>query len=114
MLPVEREHEWPHDDYETISGTEVRVTWWSTPRYRYRLRYSALRDDVSAASPWHAYSELDAMVAAYNESKGGLTTYTFVDPLDGTTRNVRFTGPLVKTRIALNWWSIDVELVEVK
>jgi hypothetical protein len=115
MLPVERELIWPEDDYESISGVQTTIQWWSSGVHHFRLPYSGLRDEVMAPAPWNAYSELDALIKAYTDNRNGTqASYTFTDPVDGVSRNVRFVGPLKKRRIIPGWWAVEVEVREVK
>jgi len=60
---------------EGLSGKEIRSTWWSSPRYRYRVGFEFLR---SAA----AYAELQQLAGHFARHFAQLDSFLFTDPDD--------------------------------
>lgn len=103
------------DVYYTISGKRQTVSWESAPRYRYRLTYEFLRDNVNAPAPLAAYSELGAIVAILDACRGEWDTFTFVDPHDGVSRTCSLSEsePTV-TKIADHHFAASLEFESQK
>lgn len=76
--------------YEATSGKEERVVPWNANRYEFMLTFPVLQTALSAPAPYGSDSEVGALIRAYDDASGVLLTYTFTDPYDGTSRNVRF------------------------
>jgi hypothetical protein len=114
LMRVSRDSLHNFDVHESISGKEQRVSWESTPRYRYRITYEFLRDNVSAPSPFGAYSELDAVIYIVDQCRGGWDFFAYTDPVDGTSRNVRLDGDLQVTKEADQYWTASLSFVSVK
>lgn len=114
-INVERTEEFRTDVYETVSGKEQRTSWWDTPRYSYSVKMDVLRDNVSAPAPYAAYSEVATVLFFLETHLGSYDSFSFVDPLDGTTRTVRFVeDSLTIQKIADHHWTCDFKLISVK
>ena len=97
--------------FEGLGGTETVVNVWPSPRYRYTLSYKGLRDNVlCTVSPWTSYHETDLIDYLANRSNLGLDQLTYVDPIDGTTRNVRVESDELgwEQDGTPTWWKVDV------
>jgi hypothetical protein len=101
--------------HESLSGKEDRASWQSTPRYRYRLVYNLVRDNVAAPAPWAASSEAGVVLGFLETSKGCFDSFVYNDPYSGTPTQVRFVEDSISlTKIADHAWSVSVEFISVK
>lgn len=80
-----RRLEYKTDVVETDGGFEVRNARWSEPLKVYEISYPhSQRTDANYL----------AVLALYDEAKGGLLSFNFTDWTDDTTVEVRFDSPL--------------------
>jgi hypothetical protein len=111
-VDVSREVVFKSQIFENPGGTEQRVSLAATPRYRYTLKYSALRGNVAAPSPWQAYSEIGAVLHFIEAHLGAWDSFRFYDPMDGAQRRVRFEEDTLSiTRVASNIWAVSFNLI---
>jgi hypothetical protein len=114
-IAVEREAIYKTTIHETASGKEDRASWQSTPRYRYKLTYNLVRDNVAAPAPYAAYSEAGVVFQFLSSSAGAWDSFVFPDPYSGTNTQVRFVEDSVTvTKIADHFWSVSFSLISVK
>jgi hypothetical protein len=99
----------------TISGKEQRTLWESTPRYKYKLKFNVLRDDVSAPAPWAAFSEVATVVKFLEDHKGSWDSFHFADPFTGADTVVRYVDDSLElTQIVPHCWSCELSFISVK
>lgn len=68
------------------SGKELRASWWSTPKYRYSLSFSGLRQDKNG-------DEAAQLVAFFTQHQGRWDSFLFTDPYEsGVTQKQFGTG----------------------
>lgn len=90
---------------EGDTGTEFRLRRYSAPRYRYVFEAEWLRTSTS---------EFSTLQTFYNDHGGQTESFLLVDPVDGTTRRVRFDNVLaLRKERRLPWYTTTVELVTV-
>ena len=68
-------------------GKEVRVSWRSSPKIRFGLRFDIARTGTMAPSPFGAISEMAVLLKFLDDHKGSLDSFLYPDPY--TTSNVR-------------------------
>ncbi len=99
---------------EAISGKEVRVSWRSNARRRFKVKFEFLRDNVNCPSPNASYTEVGLLQAFLSDMKGSWNSFSITDPVAGTSVTVRLTeDSLELTRIVSHIWSASFEVVEV-
>ena len=114
-VQVTREVFYSNDVHEAISGKETRISFWSTPRYRYRIKVNFARAATSAPAPWAAYSEPAILFKFLDDHLGRNDSFLFNDPYDSVQRAVRFEeDTLSMTRVVDQVWSCELTLVSVK
>lgn len=110
---VTRTPQWNTKVHKSPSGREQRVGYYDAPLYDFELAIEVLRQgNINGKT----YAEATALADFYNARKGALQAFNFVDPLDGTTRLVRFAEdklPMNRLMISL-WECTKVKLVEVR
>ena len=87
---VEREEVYAAVVHTASSGKEQRGRFQTTPRYRYTLTFSLLRDSVAAPSPHQALSETAVVKSFFDQHYGQWDSFLFNDPIDSVQRRVRF------------------------
>lgn len=106
-IDVERSTLFDTEVKSSRSGKEQRATFASLPRYRYRLNFEFLR----ANGPTN---EVDSLLSFFAARKGRFDSFDYVDPIDGTTRTVRFDSDEVRVqRLFAQVWSGSVDLISV-
>lgn len=82
MYPWKRSTQSQSNRQENISGKEVRLTYWSSPRYIWELSYSALRQGLfQNPSAWYEFSTM----MGFFEARGGqFDSFLYADPDDNT------------------------------
>jgi phage-related protein len=114
-INVEREVIYRDTTHEVQSGKEYRTRWWSTPRYRYKLKFSVLRNSVNAPAPWAAYSEIAILLNFFDVHAGSWDSFLYNDPYDGTQVRVRFEqDSLPTTQVTSGIWECSFSLITVK
>lgn len=113
-IAVEREEMYDTSIHKTVSGKEQRVSWSSTPIYRYVLKFNVLRRDVNAPAPNAAYDEAEVIIGFLETYKGAYGTFPFVDPFTGTTMTVRMQDNLKIKQVYNNGWEGELVLQSVK
>ena len=114
-VEVSREAKYKTAIHETVSGKEQRTAWESTPRYRYKLRFNVLRDNVAAPSPYGSYSEAGALLYFLDTHKGSYDSFIFTDPYTNTTGSVRLVEDSLNiTQIVPHHWSAELSLISCK
>jgi hypothetical protein len=99
---------------EAISGKEVRVSWRSNPRRRFRVKFNFLRDDTACPAPNAAYTEVALLQAFLNDMKGSFNSFSVTDPVAGTAVTVRFVeDSLEMSKLFAHVWSASFEVIEV-
>lgn len=63
------------------SGSEVRAGWYSAPRYQFKLDHPVLRDFNATQLPPYG-SELQQLIAFFNQRRGRYGFFFFYDPTD--------------------------------
>jgi uncharacterized protein (TIGR02217 family) len=61
----------------TVSGRELRLSNYSTPKYKFKLSYEVLRADI-------AHHELQDFMSFFNAMQGSFDTFLYKDPADHT------------------------------
>lgn len=111
-MEVTRTPRWSTKIHTSSSGREQRVARFSSPIVEFELKFDVLRQGFAGGSTTEATTLQDF----FNARQGALDTFWFVDPLDGTTRTVRFKEDSLKLdRVVKGIWQAGkVVLVEVK
>ena len=85
----------------TSGGGEVRVSRWSAPRFRFRVKFNVLWDGNATGRTNTAWS----LLSLYHDSGGSAGEFWFLDPFDSSYRKCRFDADeLELERIALGRW----------
>ncbi|GAO01922.1 DUF2460 domain-containing protein [Anaeromyxobacter sp. PSR-1] len=114
-VEVERETIYRSSVFETAGGKEQRAAYWSTPRYRYQLRWNVLRTDVMAPAPWAAYSEVATVQKFFDDHLGSWDSFLMNDPYSGSQVRVRFVQDSLKLhRIVPGIWEAEATVISVK
>lgn len=93
-FPVERTPIWSTKVQESTSGKEVRLAYWSYPRWKYSISFDFLRSGAQA--------ELQSLVGFFNARQGAFDDWLFNDPDDNTATAQLFgTGDGVTTTFQL-------------
>lgn len=74
---VRRSPIWRNKITENRSGKEVRIGFWSYPRYEWELKYNFLRSDITNA-------EFQSLLGFFNARGGSFDTFKFQDPDDNS------------------------------
>ncbi|MEI6226316.1 MAG: DUF2460 domain-containing protein [Deltaproteobacteria bacterium] len=99
---------------EAISGKEVRVSWRSNPRRRFRVKFDFLRDDTNCPAPNAAYTEVSLLQAFLNDMKGSFNSFSITDPISAASVTVRMVeDSLELRRVVAHVWAASFEVVEV-
>lgn len=111
-MEVKRRPRWKTTVHTSRSGREQRIGWWNTTLYEFELHIEVLRQ----GSPYGSNVEAATLSDFYNARQGAFDTFFFTDPLDGTTRTVRFKEDQLEfERIVKGVWRVaKVLLVEVR
>jgi hypothetical protein len=114
-VAVEREPYYATETHESVSGKEVRVSWRTQPRIRYRLKINAARVGVQAPSPHTSYSEMGVLLAFLDMHRGSFESFLYPDPYTGSNVRVRLAeDSLAMTQIVPGVWAVEsLELVSV-
>lgn len=90
------------------SGMERRARLQSTPLYRFRFKINSLRTT-------RASNEVATLASFFERMAGQWDTFTFVDPVDGTSRTCRFEeDELDIEKIVATLFSSGVTFITVK
>lgn len=88
--------------FTSPGGKEQRIQWASSARYRYRFSAHVTSSDLSTIQ------------TLYGAHYGALSTFTYVDPISGSTVTVRFEDDsLVVKKVSSDVWHIDFALIQV-
>lgn len=92
---VVRTPTWSTNVQRTVSGREVRTSYYAAPIYKYSLGYNVLRQGA-------AFLEWQTLMGFYNARGGGYDSFLFDDPNDDTVTAMAFgTGDGVTTAFQL-------------
>ena len=75
---VIREPMWNSNVQEAISGKEVRLAYWTYPKYKWSVMYNILRSSATSA-------ELQQLMAFFNARQGQMDTFLYQDADDYST-----------------------------
>lgn len=111
-MEVSRRPQWKTTVHTSRSGKEQRIGWWTSPLYEFELHIEVLRQ----GAPYGSNVEAATLTDFFNARQGSLDTFWFVDPLDGTTRTVRFKeDKLDFERVVKGVWKCPkITLLEVR
>ncbi len=109
----EVDYEWVGEDFVSESGRVLSSSYWTGWRRHFSLTINGLRTGVTAAAPWNAYNERDALLAAYLQMKGTVGNIAMIDPDGGPNITVKFEVPLRIRRRLSGLYQASIELVEV-
>lgn len=112
---------------QAVSGKELRVSWSSSSRTTYTLRFDAARTVTSGrgdynsstgawtVNPSGAYTEYSVIQAFLDTHRGSWDSFLFVDPISGSQVRVRLIdGSITYSRIASGAWAISsLQLIQV-
>jgi uncharacterized protein (TIGR02217 family) len=76
--PLKRKTMFSNQTQENVSGKEVRIAYWSTPRYSWNLNYSALRQGQLVGT-WAEYAQLESF---FENMLGGFDSFLYTDADD--------------------------------
>ena len=79
---VEKKFEFSNKNFRSLSGTEVRSSYWQNPLIHWVLKYEFLRQGTIGAT---AYAEMKTLAGFFLERKGGFEAFYFNDPADDLT-----------------------------
>src|SRR4051812_19092026 len=80
-FPVTKTPMWKNTVQEASSGKEVRIGFWSYPRWKYSLAFEVLRDRSIGS---FTKGELWALVDFFNRHGGSFDDWLFDDPDDNS------------------------------
>lgn len=111
-MEVTRTPEWSTKVHRAASGAEQRVGYYSSPLYEFKLSIEVLREGFGGG----VTAEASTLSNFFNARQGSLDTFFFVDPLDGTTRTVRFAEDKLEMERPFSklWAAKSVKLREVR
>jgi hypothetical protein len=114
-VAVERVPYYATETHESVSGKEVRVSWRTQPRIRYRLTINGARTGTNAPSPYAAYNEMSALLYFLDLHKGSFESFLYPDPYTAGNVRVRFVEDSLRmTQVVDGWWKVDsLEMVSV-
>lgn len=101
---------------ESVSGKELRASWWSTPRYKYTLDFNFLRQGLNS-------DEAETLRGFFARHLGSWDSFLLNDPYDSTQRRVRFDMDEITMQRLLadtvssggqTWEAKSVKLISVK
>lgn len=75
-FPVVKTPTWRNKIQEAVSGKEVRIGFWTFPKWKWSLVYEFLRDRVAPKD------ELWQILGFFNKHQGGFDSWLFDDPDD--------------------------------
>ncbi len=100
--------------FQAISGKEVRTSWASNPRRRFRVVFDCLRDNVNCPSPNASYTEVGLVQNFLSTCKGSWDSFAVTDPVSTSSVTVRLVEDSIRlVRVASHVWACDFEVVEV-
>lgn len=79
---VKRTPMWSTTVQPNISGKEVRIGLFSSPRYQWELKYNFLRQGTTNGVD--TYEEFETMIGLFNSLNGSFDTFLFTDPADNS------------------------------
>lgn len=82
---VTRTPMWSTTIQSNISGKEVRLGMYSSPRYQWELKYNFLRQGT--LNGVDTYAEFEQLLGFFNTLNGAFDTFLFKDPADNTAIN---------------------------
>lgn len=71
-------------------GYEQRVSYQSTPRYRYEMQINFTRESIAGPSPYEATNEVEALFEFVDTHKGRWDAFYLTDPYTQESVRVRF------------------------
>ena len=99
---------------ESVSGKEVRASWRSSGRRRFRVIFDCLREDVHCPTPNGSYHEVELVQAFLATHKGGWDSFAIADPISDASVQVRLDSDSITfQRIASGIWASEFDVVEV-
>jgi hypothetical protein len=114
-VAVERVPYYATETHESVSGKEVRVSWRTQPRIRYRITINGARTGTAAPSPFGAMSEMAALLHFLDAHFGSLESFLYPDPYTASNVRVRLVEDSLRmTKVVDGWWKVDgLEMVSV-
>lgn len=96
---VKRTDIWSTNLQENISGKQVGIGYWSSPKYQWELTYEFFRQGTINQI---SYTEQQQLMAFFNQLSGRLKTFLFLDPDDfQVTQQLIDVGDGVKTTFTI-------------
>jgi hypothetical protein len=114
-IAVERETEEPDVTVRrTVNRKEYRTLWPAPPVYHYKLKFNYLDQNTAAPAPFGTYNQVSVLSSFIDTVYGTWDTFSYTDPIDGTSRTVRFEqGTLKLKKLAEGMFEAQVQLVSV-
>lgn len=114
-VAVERVPYYATETHESVSGREIRVSWRTQPRIRYRLTINGARTGTMAPAPYAAMTEMEALLYFLDLHKGSFESFLYPDPYTAGNVRVRLVEDSLRmTQVVDGWWKVDgLELVTV-
>ena len=107
-VAVTREPRYSTQIHEAVSGAEVRVSWRSAAKIRYRLRYNFTRTATAAPSPFGAYYETSVILHFLNTHLGSFDSFLYLDPYTAANVRVRLVDDSVRmVQVVSGAWAIE-------
>jgi len=107
-VAVDRVPYYATEIHESVSGKEIRVSWRTQPRIRYRITINGARTGTSAPSPYAAKNEMEALLYFLDLHKGSFESFLYPDPYTGSNVRVRLVEDSLRmTLVVPGWWSVQ-------
>lgn len=74
--PVTRTSVWKTRTQQNLSGKEIRIADWSSPRYRWEITFSGLRETAALSL------EFSQLMGFFDTLQGGWDSFLYTDPND--------------------------------
>lgn len=113
-LPVERIDR--NIPFEADDGSEYVTSQWTAPKWRYTLKFEAVRADTPAPSPFEAYSEVGVILHFVDEARGSWGKFEYVEPIGGQVVTVKFEKDSLKlSRDSTGlWWAGEFSFITTR
>ena len=99
---------------KAVSGKEVRASWRSSSRRRFKVTFNFLRDNANCPAPNASYTEVGLLKAFFDTHKGSWDSFSITDPIAGTAVTVRLVEDTISfSRIVAHVWASEFDVVEV-
>ncbi len=111
-IEVSRSPQWSTKVHKGSSGTEQRVGWYNATLYEFVLNIEVMREGFGGGST----VEASTLTNFFDSMGGQRDSFLYVDPLDGTSRRVRFGDDKLEIERLFSklWAAKKIKLVEVR